>query len=61
MQKMTAQTEDSASGRVSVSLLRGPFLSQHHSPCICAITGPQALQSCPFGCFLRLYYINTID
>lgn len=61
MQKMTAQTEDSASGRVSVSLLGGPFLSQHHSPRIRAVTGPQALQSCPFGCFLRLYYINTID
>ena len=61
MQKMTTQTEDSVSGKVSVSLLGGPFLSQHHSTHICVVTGPQALQSCPFGCFLRLYYINTID
>lgn len=44
MQKMTAQTEDDASGRVSVSLLGGPILSQHHSPHIHVVTGPEALQ-----------------
>ena len=58
---MTTQMEDNVSGRVSGRGSEAPS-SPSTTLSISVYSLAQKLsRSCPFGCFLRLYYINMID